>query len=769
MKLLTRVAKCFAYPDQNDEAQKILLRSMSFLFGRNPFCHTFSSIPVDSFHQLVAKEIPGDVFAIERAEIVYSICWHSLKCYHSEYMRNIFCNLSHIKFEDVASWLMVAFVLSREVPAVSQKVSILLAVMYVVSSSSEQFLMPSFSKVFDENYWSSYFHQASIGTHLTYQFLSHTSGGCKGPYVTGSSSIREVAFDSLRIAPDSTVDLAEHVKNFFARLPLTTIIGISLLDREYTSLLQELLLYPACVRAWMLVSRLNFKTEPVVILLPLDSILQDEGDLSTGSDFLQMCEKPGKVWRCPWGGSTMVDDIAPAFKTILKENYSSSTSLFETTEQNMRLWWDWRINVDRRLAKFLRNLEDLWFGSWKFLLLGEWSNCNFFDSVLKNLVNDLRSKCKLNVNEGLLKIILGGSKYVCEGKSLLPQLCSKKDCYIAKGGYCDGAKSGIFSNVANKLMSSEVAFELLNEALNVLEVDDSMNREPVILVLDPEVQMLAWENLPILRKQEVYRMPSVSSISFVLDKGSTSKEPVGRNLAPFPSIDPLDAFYLVNPDGDLAGTQIEFEKFFRDQNLEGKAGSKPTVKELASALESHELFIYFGHGSGVQYISRREIEKLPQCGATLLMGCSSGSLTLNGSYAPQGVPLSYLLAGSPSIVANLWEVTDKDIDRFGKAMFDAWLKERSKVDIQCLQCNLLSEELEAMNLKGGKGRGKRKVPKKKSLELPENDSLSTKCNHRRKIGAFMGQARNVCKLPFLIGASPVCYGVPTGIWRKKDT
>lgn len=32
--------------------------------------------------------------------------------------------------------------------------------------------------------------------------------------------------------------------------------------------------------------------------------------------------------------------------------------------------------------------------------------------------------------------------------------------------------------------------------------------------------------------------------------------------------------------------------------LQGKAGSKPTVKELASALESHELFIYFGHGSG---------------------------------------------------------------------------------------------------------------------------------------------------------------------------
>jgi hypothetical protein len=60
-----------------------------------------------------------------------------------------------------------------------QQVSNLLAVMFVVSSLSEQFSMPSFSKVFEENYWSSYFHQASIGTHLTYQFLSHLTGRCK--------------------------------------------------------------------------------------------------------------------------------------------------------------------------------------------------------------------------------------------------------------------------------------------------------------------------------------------------------------------------------------------------------------------------------------------------------------------------------------------------------------------------------------------------------------------------------------------------------------
>ncbi|XP_024626543.1 separase [Medicago truncatula] len=737
MKLLTRVVKCFAYPRQIDEAREILLSSISLLFGRNSFCHTFSSIPLDYFHQMVAKEIPGDVFAIERAEIVYSISWHYLKCYNSKFTRTIFCDRSHIKFEDIASWLMV---------------SNLLAVVYAVSSLSEQFSMPSLSKVLDENYWSSYFHQAAIGTYPTYQFISHLTERCKGPFVTGSSCMKEGTIDSLRIAPDSTIDLTEYVKKFFASLPLTIIISISLLQNEYTSLLQDLLPCPTRVRAWMLVSRLDYKTEPVVMLLPLDSILPDKGDLDTSSEFFQMCGKPSKTWRCPWGFA-MVDDIAPAFKAILEDNFLSFSSNFENTEHNRMLCWKQRLNIDRRLEKFLRNIEDLWFGSWKCLLLGEWLNRNYFDSVLKNLVNDLRSKCNLEVNEGLLKIILGGSK---------------KDFCFDKGGYCEEARSGIFGNAAHKLISSEVAFELLNDAFYVLEVDDSRNREPVILVLDSEVQMIPWENLPILRNQEVYRMPSVSSIFAVFDKGNYQKVQVGRNSAPFPSIDPLDAFYLVNPGGDLVGTQIKFESYFRDKNIEGKAGSKPVVKEMISALESHDLFIYVGHGSGVQYIPIHEIQKLQQCGATFLMGCSSGSLTLYGSYAPHGVPLSYQLVGSPFVVANLWEVTDKDINLFSKVMLDAWLKERSKVTMQCLQCNLLSEKFEAINLKGGKGRAKRKVPKKKSLKSPESDSLENKCSHRRTIGAFMGEARNACVLRFLNGAAPICYGVPTGISRKKD-
>lgn len=160
------------------------------------------------------------------------------------------------------------------------------------------------------------------------------------------------------------------------------------------------------------------------------------------------------------------------------------------------------------------------------------------------------------------------------------------------------------------------------------------------------------------------------------------------------------------------------------------------------------------------------------------MGCSSGSLWLKGCYIPQGIPLSYLLAGSPAIVANLWDVTDRDIDRFGKALLEAWLRERTDSSSSsegggCSQCESLANELAAMNLKGNNNTTKRsRKPSSRNKPAQSNVDGSGKigCNHkhrRRKIGSFIAAAREACTLPHLIGAAPVCYGVPTGITRKK--
>ncbi|KAL3538573.1 hypothetical protein ACH5RR_001939 [Cinchona calisaya] len=763
LTLLISIGKCLGAYDNNHKAHHILLLSLSLMV--NPYCPKYSSLSSIFFIDLINKDIPGEVLAVEHAMLLYSLCRIAVKCYPHRFTRESGCQLSCIGIPRIFSWLKMAYVLCCEVPLLSQKVSRLLTVLYVLSTSVEAFSL-SPDEALSESHWASFFHQASIGTHFNQQLCSGMMRKPKGEDLTdlqgsclpstNSTSLSMTNF--LRLAPESQEDLDEFVKRFFQKLPCTTIICISVIGGADAILLRELLCC-ASAQAWILLSRLNSKSQPVLLLLPIESTLEEASFDAMGSSSVISTVGEGffKQWHCPWV-STVVDEIAPVFKTILKENYLSSAFTKEDTKQNRLLWWSQRKRLDDCLGKFLQHLEDLWLGPWKYLLLGNWADSKHISSLEKKLMDDLMLKCKVNVHKDLVEVILGGAKYASEIRECGLQLILNKGCYI--GGCCEALSN---ASIEVKSLSTEV-FEKIFETDHEFEEINVLGRKPVTLVLDSEVQMLPWESLPILRNEEVYRMPSVTSICATLVRCHHHQEQLTKHAAIFPVIDPLDSFFVLNPSGDLSHTQVEFESWFKDQKFEGKTGSVPTSEELVRALKIHDLFIYIGHGSGSQYIPGHEIKKLNRCAATLLMGCSSGSLSMSGCYAPRGTPLCYLLAGSPVTVANLWEVTDKDIDRFGKAMLDAWLRERSVISETCNECDVLLDKFKSMNISETIVNRKERTNKS-----PDSCDVSVHntCNHRPKIGSFMAQARNACNLPFLIGASPVCYGVPTGIAEKK--
>ncbi|KAG2129403.1 peptidase family C50-domain-containing protein, partial [Suillus bovinus] len=115
---------------------------------------------------------------------------------------------------------------------------------------------------------------------------------------------------------------------------------------------------------------------------------------------------------------------------------------------------------------------------------------------------------------------------------------------------------------------------------------------------------------------------------------------------------------------------------------------------------------YFGHGGGEQYVRSHKIRHLPRCATTMLWGCSSGLLKEMGDFDRVGTPFNYMLAGCPLLVANLWDVTDRDIDKFSQAVFD-------------------------------------------SLRLTPTPVTA------------IAQARKACKLKYLTGAAPVVYEIPS--------
>ncbi|PPD67278.1 hypothetical protein GOBAR_DD35847 [Gossypium barbadense] len=743
VRILTGTGKCLGYGDQTHEIHEVVWQSISVLVSRNAYTQTCSSAHRTFLLDLIGRETVGDTFAIERAAILYRIGWMTLKGFHSKVARIDCCDLSKVQLSKTVHWLKLAFVLSREVP-----VSRLLSAIYLLSATSEHFALPS-CKALSESHWASYFHQASLGTHLNNQFFPSTSGRSNAQRFVDSGDLNGVVSSCahtetstlLRLAPESVNDLEQFVMNFYVGLPATAIICISLLGHDYTNLLQELLLDPSSIHAWMLLSRLNSKNQPVVLLLPLDSVLEEvSDDAAPNDDNARACQElrqlmnSGKKWHCPWG-STVVDNIAPAFKMILEENFMTSSGCpLEDTKSTRSLWWMVRKKVDHQLGKLLSNLEDSWLGPWRHVLLGDCLDCRSLNTVHKKLVQDLKSKCKMDINESYLKLFLGAAKFDIK-EACLSQRCLRKGCYTGKLEHHEQENSQ--TNGIDDV--SALASQLIREAVNELHMEDAICREPIILVLDLEVQQLTIQGL---------------CTDASMGKYTDTKTAGGLS----------NAFCR---HGDLSSTQAEFENWFRDQNFEGKAGTVPTAEELATALKSHDLYLYFGHGSGEQYLSKDEIQGLEKCAATVLMGCSSGSLRLNGCYVPRGVSLSYIQAGSPVTIANLWEVTDKDIDRFGKAVLNAWLRERMDL-VDCSQCNQLVKEFEAMKIKGRKGNSRKKSASSNLTETANSGSSTNACEHRPTVGSFVGRARESCTLPFLNGASPVCYGVPTGIMKKKD-
>jgi len=107
------------------------------------------------------------------------------------------------------------------------------------------------------------------------------------------------------------------------------------------------------------------------------------------------------------------------------------------------------------------------------------------------------------------------------------------------------------------------------------------------------------------------------------------------------------------------------------QPWEGVMGTPPDAPRLLHALSTQDIFTYCGHGAGERYLGGEGGEKLKERSVrstAILMGCSSGRLKRAGPLEPRGMALNYLMAGCPLAIACLWDVSDRDIDRFADAL-----------------------------------------------------------------------------------------------------
>lgn len=276
-----------------------------------------------------------------------------------------------------------------------------------------------------------------------------------------------------------------------------------------------------------------------------------------------------------------------------------------------------------------------------------------------------------------------------------------------------------------------------------------------ILILDKSLHAFPWESLPCMEGYAVSRLPSLGCLrDRIVNQDVLQQHDSHMPLKKGFYVHRSNGASILNPSGDLVATQSKFE-----QPLLSLSGWKnitqrsPTEGELKACLENHEIFLYFGHGSGSQYIRARTVRNLEKCAVAVLMGCSSGALTEACEFEPYGTPINFMQAGCPALLANLWDVTDKDIDRFSHTALEKWGLFSSPTEYSTntkKQAFLLPSINNSPTKRNGRVKG---GETKVSVGVADDE-------HGLSLDQAVAQSRDSCRLRYLNGAAPVVYGVP---------
>ncbi|KAI9724848.1 MAG: hypothetical protein M1812_000124 [Candelaria pacifica] len=427
-------------------------------------------------------------------------------------------------------------------------------------------------------------------------------------------------------------------------------------------------------------------------------------------------------------------------------NFSTHQARDMTSKGAKSEWWAEREALDDRLKDLLVNMENMWLGGFRGIfsqhvrrpaLLARFQSS--FQIVLDRYLPS-RQKTKgriksnrVNLDSRILELFVGLGDATNEELDLdepLTDLLYFVVDILQFQGERNAYDEIDFDSI---VVETHDALRQYHESAKVLSVDDSSQH--TILILDKSLHVFPWESLPVLRGLSVSRLPSLSCLR---DRLMIQKQQAHAGGLDGYHINRSNGTYVMNPAGDLKSTQKTFEKSLNSlDDWQAIVQRGPSELELKNALETRDLLLYFGHGSGAQFIRARTIKKLDQCAVALLMGCSSGTLTEAGEFEPYGTPINYMHAGCPALVATLWDVTDKDIDRFSQAVLERW--------------GLFSPTT-ASSSSQLKSRSRIKVGKSKEEVSPSEDPTS--------LVEAVAKARDSCILRYLNGAAPVVYGIP---------
>lgn len=567
-------------------------------------------------------------------------------------------------------------------------------------------------------------------------------------------------------------------KQFSRALPSTwTVLSISLSeDKNY-----------------LYFSRYNIDRQPFILRLPLRR--QHAEDTVEGNE---------ETFTFEDAQTTLHEIIHSSDETVSAAR--NAPELLDSKEAKGR-WWAKREQLDREMQDLLSNMETMWLGGFRGVfspkqvyttLLAQFQKS--FDNIL---AKHLLSRQKLRKDADVIKLDL-----------------RVYELFVQLGP--PGADDDNFEDLLTDLLYFIVdilqfynepnAYDEIDFDAMIVEITDALHcyhnaeqleslnstQSHLILVLDKHLHVFPWESMPCLENRSVSRVNSLVELRERILVMQTQQHNAASTTSGIRATR-KHGTTILNPSGDLKKTQTRFEKPLASlEAWTNIIAREPLEMEFEAALTPKEhandttistdpcVVLYFGHGSGLQYIRNKRIKVLrlrqdssptttprpdgdacrrgsrhaptaassraaikPTCATTLLFGCSSALLHPAGEFEPYGTPKTFLLAGAPAVLGALWDVTDGDVDVFAKGVLVQWgLVEEGTFGKE--------EARKRGRLFRRRGKGMRKNKEEEEKEKDDDGG--------REVGVALSEAaarsRGKCYLKYLNGAAMVVYGVP---------
>ncbi|KAK3380282.1 peptidase family C50-domain-containing protein [Lasiosphaeria ovina] len=434
------------------------------------------------------------------------------------------------------------------------------------------------------------------------------------------------------------------------------------------------------------ITKLQAGQSPFVIRLPLERASSRDAD--------------NEVFNFQQGRAELIDIISQANETCHHAGDMSAKGA-------KTAWWAQREELDVRLKELLENIEQIWLGGFRGIfsqharradLLARFQK-SFLAIMDKHLpsrqqVRGKKTKAtqgpKVTLDSRILELFIGlGDASVpdCDFEDELTDLL-----YFVVDILQFHGERNAYDEIDFDSMVVETFDALHSYHASATRNADGNKADAgahTILMLDKALHAFPWESLPCLHNLGISRVPSLACLRrLILEQraaagaASTASHEADEAARSSPEagghhVSKTSGTCILNPSSDLKTTEATFGKplaaHLPAPSWRHIVGRVPTEDEFELALSQSDLLLYFGHGSGAQYIRARTIRRLDRCRATvLLMGCSSARLADAGEFEVYGPAWNYMMAGCPAVVGTLWDVTDRDIDRFAARLLEEW-------------------------------------------------------------------------------------------------